>query len=113
MLHEQTMRATQRRRDRPTTMSLARPNVRTLPIPMVLEQRTRTVPTTSFRRHIIRGMLQPAGLSRGWAGMFETLFHYPRVLARHVSGPLAEERRSYLDHRSEERRVGKEWRSRW
>ncbi len=32
--------------------------------------------------------------------MFETLFHYPRVLARHVSGPLAEERRSYLDHRA-------------
>jgi site-specific recombinase XerD len=32
--------------------------------------------------------------------MFETLFHYPRVLARHVSGPLAEERRRYLDHRA-------------
>jgi site-specific recombinase XerD len=45
-------------------------------------------------------MLQPAKLSRGWAGMFETLFHYPRVLARHVSGPLAEERRRYLDHRA-------------
>jgi integrase/recombinase XerD len=32
--------------------------------------------------------------------MFEILFHYPRVLARHVSGPLAEERRRYLDHRA-------------
>ena len=32
--------------------------------------------------------------------MFEILFHYPRVLARHVNGPLAEERRRYLDHRA-------------
>ena len=32
--------------------------------------------------------------------MFENLFHYPRVLARHDGGPLAEERRSYLDHRA-------------
>ena len=31
--------------------------------------------------------------------MFDTLFHYPRVLARHVSGLLAEERRRYLIHR--------------
>ena len=53
-----------------------------------------------FRRHIIKRVLQPARLPRGWAGMFENLFHYPRVLARHVSGPLAEERRRYLDHRA-------------
>jgi site-specific recombinase XerC len=32
--------------------------------------------------------------------MFEILFHYPRVLARHVNGPLAEERRRYRDHRA-------------
>ena len=32
--------------------------------------------------------------------MFQTLFHYPRVLARHASGPLAEERRRYLEHRA-------------
>ena len=32
--------------------------------------------------------------------MFENLFPYPRVLARHDGGPLAEERRSYLDHRA-------------
>jgi len=33
--------------------------------------------------------------------MFETLFHYPRVLARHVNGPLADERRLYLQHRAQ------------
>lgn len=32
--------------------------------------------------------------------MFQTLFDYPRVLARHAGGPLAEERRRYLEHRA-------------
>jgi len=32
--------------------------------------------------------------------MFQTLFRYPRVLARHASGPLGEERRRYLEHRA-------------
>jgi hypothetical protein len=32
--------------------------------------------------------------------MFQTLFSYPRVLARHAGGPLAEERRRYLEHRA-------------
>ena len=32
--------------------------------------------------------------------MFQTLFRYPRVLARHASGPLAEERRRYLEYRA-------------
>ncbi len=30
--------------------------------------------------------------------MFDRLFHKPFVLARHRNGPLAEERRRYLDH---------------
>jgi hypothetical protein len=32
--------------------------------------------------------------------MFQTLFRYPRVLARHACGPLAEERRRFLEHRA-------------
>jgi hypothetical protein len=28
--------------------------------------------------------------------MFDTLFHYPRVLARHCEGPAANERSLYL-----------------
>ena len=34
--------------------------------------------------------------------MFETLFTYPNVLARHEAGPAAEERRRYLVHRASE-----------
>ena len=30
--------------------------------------------------------------------MFKTLFRYPRVSSRHASGPLAEERRTFLSH---------------
>ena len=30
--------------------------------------------------------------------MFETLFHYPRVLARHCEGPAAQERDRFLFH---------------
>ena len=30
--------------------------------------------------------------------MFDVLFHYPRVLARHSEGPAANERERYLDH---------------
>jgi len=34
--------------------------------------------------------------------MFEQLFHYPRVLARHFNGPWANERRRYLDYRAQQ-----------
>ena len=34
--------------------------------------------------------------------MFETLFHYPSVLARHREGPAAEERQRFLLHRANE-----------
>ena len=34
--------------------------------------------------------------------MFETLFRYPRVLARQVSGPCTEDRRRYLTHCAEQ-----------
>jgi len=47
----------------------------------------------------VKQVLLPAEPRRGLADMFDTLFHYPRVLARHVSGLLAEERRRYLIHR--------------
>jgi integrase/recombinase XerD len=30
--------------------------------------------------------------------MFDTLFHYPRVLARHCNGPSADDRERYLAH---------------
>lgn len=30
--------------------------------------------------------------------MFDTLFHYPGVLARHSEGPLANEREQFLSH---------------
>jgi integrase/recombinase XerD len=30
--------------------------------------------------------------------MFSTLFHYPRVLARHRNGPSANDRERYLAH---------------
>ena len=30
--------------------------------------------------------------------MFNTLFHYPRVLARHRQGPSAQARERYLTH---------------
>jgi len=32
--------------------------------------------------------------------MFQTLFRYPGVLVRHAGGPLADERRRYLEHRA-------------
>ena len=32
--------------------------------------------------------------------MFDTIFHYPRVLARHRDGPASEERRRFLLHRA-------------
>ena len=34
--------------------------------------------------------------------MFEKLFEYPRVLARHRDGPLSDARESYLSHRADE-----------
>jgi integrase/recombinase XerD len=34
--------------------------------------------------------------------MFEQLFHYPQVLARHVQGPWAEDRRRYLTYRAQQ-----------
>ena len=34
--------------------------------------------------------------------MFETLFKYPRVLARHREGPATDERRRFLIHRANE-----------
>ena len=36
--------------------------------------------------------------------MFESLFRYPSVLARHRDGPAAEERRRFLFHRLRDRR---------
>jgi integrase/recombinase XerD len=35
--------------------------------------------------------------------MFGSLFAYPKVLARHQAGPVAEERDRYLVHRARER----------
>ena len=32
--------------------------------------------------------------------MFDTIFHYPRVLARHRDGPASEERRRFLFYRA-------------
>ena len=32
--------------------------------------------------------------------MFDTLFHYPRVLARHRDGPASEERQRFLFYRA-------------
>jgi hypothetical protein len=34
--------------------------------------------------------------------MFESLFQYPTVLARHRDGPAADERRRFLLHRAKE-----------
>lgn len=37
-------------------------------------------------------------VGKNWAGMFKSLFRYPRVLSRHTNGPLAPQRKAFLEH---------------
>jgi hypothetical protein len=45
--------------------------------------------------------------------MFNTLFHYPRVLERHCQGPSAQAREQYLTHQVVSKRMVKKQQMRW
>ena len=47
---------------------------------------------------MVEPSLEPTPDFQGDPTMFETLFHYPAVVARHRSGPFAEARERFLNH---------------